>query len=66
MPSLPPIELERLYTRPDKTGPFTVRAKDLPADIWNQMTDAQKMARFDAEKMAVHAEWKRLGYPTKD
>jgi hypothetical protein len=58
--NLPPIKLRRLYTNIAGQGVFIIRAEDLPEDIFSRMTGAERMARQDAERTAVEAEWKKL------
>ena len=60
MPKLPPIEIVKLYMYPDKTGPFTLKAKELPSSIWNKMTDEERIERMNAERKAINAEWDRI------
>lgn len=52
-----PIELQRLYANESKTGPFVIRAKALPAEVTKDWTDEQHIARREAERAAIDAEW---------
>jgi len=55
-----PIKLVRLYSNENKTGTFILRAEPLPASVQARMTDKEHMARQDAERAAIHAEWKKI------
>jgi hypothetical protein len=55
-----PIELERLYTNPQKTGPFIIRAKALSAEIQATMTEEELLERQREEKEAERAEWAKI------
>lgn len=57
---LPPITLERLYTNPEKKGVFIIKARPLPADVFDKMTDQERMDRQKAEDQAIHDEWMRV------
>jgi len=57
---LPPIKLRRLYMNEAKTGDFIIRAEDLPADVFNSMTDEERMKRQDEERKSIEAEWRKV------
>lgn len=64
----PPIKLQRLYARDDKkkTGDFVIYAEPLPADVHARMTDAEHLARCEAVRRAIDAEWKKINASGED
>lgn len=56
---LPPIRLQRLYEIHDeeRVGAFVLRPEPLPAGISARMTDEEHIARRQAERKAIDAEW---------
>jgi hypothetical protein len=60
MSKLPPIKLRRLYTNPEKTGMFVLQAEPLPQDVWDKMSERERIARMEAENKAINAEWARI------
>lgn len=61
-----PIRLRRLYARENKTGAFVIVADPLPAAVTSSWSDAEHIARRNAERAAIEAEWKRVSTSAKD
>lgn len=57
-----PIKLVRLYAKDDKakTGDFVIVADPLDAFLTAGWTEAQHVARREAERVAIDREWAKI------